>query len=176
MNYSDPYGLCKKYRDGSEDPDCRRLVTALHALADETDRRIKRGRNPYRQAAEAYEATSREVMFVHPNDQNLNPEDQNFDGDPTTFAMGRTMQSMPFGRGQILINERLGEGDMLMTAAHEILVHGGEGWFMWGDSFSSTTTTNNNLWLVLPQRLRPSAELWRRKLGSAGCIRERQSP
>lgn len=119
--FTDPFGLCKRYRDGSEDPECRQLVNELTQLAVETDKsaRALGVTNPFRAAAEFYERTDREVEFVDLFDKRLNRGHQNSDSDPTTMALGMTM---PYG--PILIRHPLPAGDRAATAVHEGLAHG----------------------------------------------------
>ena len=78
--------------------------------------------------------------------------------------MGRTMPDGLFGgKGDILIGSFLGEGDAVMTAAHEMLVHDRQR--ILEDISPAIDQINRNLWDQLPAGLIPSAELWRRKLG-----------
>jgi len=171
VSYSDPYGLCKRDKDGNEDPDCRRMINALNAAAGAAN--VPRGqRNLFRDAARAYESTKRDVVFVAANDSRLNEEGLNTDRNPETFAMGRTMPPAMWGipkmlglggEGDILIGNFLGEGDMVMTGAHEILGHGEQK--IPTDHSERIDRINGLLWQELPSALRPSAELWRRKLG-----------
>jgi RHS repeat-associated protein len=160
VTYSDPYGLCAKDKDGREDPDCRRVITMLRAVAAEAERSMPAGtKSHFTAAADIYERTNRGVEFVHSHDRRLNPKRENFDGKPNTFALGRTM---PNG-GPILLNSALGAGDLAATATHEAVVHEHErGRAMTGDLFSQAT--DMEIWLQLPNRLEPSAELWRRRV------------
>lgn len=136
------------------------MITALRAVAAESERSMPKGtRSHFTAAADIYERTNRDVEFVHPRDRRLNPRRENFDGNPNTFALGRTI---PNG-GPILLNSGLGTGDLAATATHEAVVHDHErGRAMTGDLFSKRT--DMEIWLQLPNRLEPSAELWRRRV------------
>jgi uncharacterized protein RhaS with RHS repeats len=154
--FSDPFGLCKKYEDGSEDPDCRKLINDLRATAEQADKQLAAGAiNRFRQAADAFEQTDREVMFVDPLDRVLNHRGENSDSDPRTFAAGRTRDS------DIRIGNVMGEGSMLATATHEILVHGPERVSYVGDIFASTDALNHEIYRQLPAHLRASAGVFR---------------
>ena len=110
-----------------------------------------------------YEATTRKVVFVGARERRLNNRRLNSDNDPTTFAMGRTMPNGMFGgKGEILIGNFLGQGDIIMTAAHEMLAHDNQR--LLEDVSPRIDQLNRDLWDQLPAGLRPSAELWRRKL------------
>jgi RHS repeat-associated protein len=163
VSYSDPYGLCKRGKDGNEDPECRQVIDALRAAA--ADANVARGRrNRFAEAADRYEATRRDVRFVGARERRLNSEGLNNDGDRSTYSMGRTMPNRLFrGPGDILIGNFLGPGDFVMTAAHEMLAHDEQG--VMTDYSPRIDGINNMLWNQLPDSLRPSAELWRRKLG-----------
>ena len=43
VNSGDPFGLCKKDKDGNEDPECRKLVSDLRATAAEADKKLAKG-------------------------------------------------------------------------------------------------------------------------------------
>jgi RHS repeat-associated protein len=163
VSYSDPYGLCKRDKDGNEDPECRQAINALRAAAAHAN--VGKGeRNLFADAADRYEATGRDVVFVNARERRLNAGRQNSDGDPSTFAMGRTMPNRLFrGKGDILIGNFLGPGDFVMTAAHEMLAHDEQK--IQTDISPRIDALNSVLWNQLPDSLRPSAELWRRKLG-----------
>jgi hypothetical protein len=157
VNSSDPFGLCQKNKDGSEDANCRKLVNDLTATANKADKQLPKGEtNHFREAAAAYEATDRKVEIVGPLDKDLNYRHENDDGNPDTFAMGRTMDD------RILIGNFLGKGDVMAVATHEILVHGPEKGVYVGDLIPATMQLNREIWSQLPAALRPSAELWRR--------------
>jgi hypothetical protein len=147
------------------------MINALNAAASAAN--VRRGqRNLFRDAAGAYERTKRDVVFVAAKESRLNEFGQNTDKNAETFAMGRTMPPAMWGipkmlglggEGDILIGNFLAEGDMVMTGAHEILGHGEQG--VPTDHSERIDRINGRLWEQLPTALRPSAELWRRKLG-----------
>lgn len=91
-------------------------------------------------------------------DPRLNQRNFNNDGNPATFALGRTMDD------RILIGRFLGPGDVMAVATHEILAHGHEKRLYFGDYKQATVDLNQQIWSQLPGRYRPSAELWRRKI------------
>ncbi len=163
VSYSDPYGLCKRDKDGNEDPECRQVINALRAAA--ADANVARGeRNIFAEAANRYEATRRDVLFVGARERRLNSEGLNNDDDRTTYSMGRMMPDRLFGGpGDILIGNFLGPGDLVITAGHEMLAHDEQG--LMTDDSPRIDCINDRLWNQLPDYLRPSAELWRRKLG-----------
>lgn len=104
------------------------------------------------------------MAFVGPRDRRLKAGRQNSDVDPSTFAMGRTMPNSLFrGKGDFLIGNFLGSGDAVVTAAHEMLAHDEQK--ILTDNSPRIDDLNTVLWNQLPDSLRPSAELWRRKLG-----------
>jgi RHS repeat-associated protein len=166
VTYSDPYGLCKRDKNGHEDPDCRSMIRMLNAAADDADRTIPQGSpNYFRDAAQAYEATNRDVQFVSPRDRRLNRGGNNTDSNPENDRMGRTMDDwgLPFGpSGEILIRNDMGRGDMVMTGAHEILAHDKQK--MLTDLSPRIDDLNTNLWVQLPRSWRTSAPMWNIKM------------
>ena len=71
--------------------------------------------------------------------------------------------------GPILLNSGLGEGDLVLTATHEALVHAENKdanslGMHFGDPLPATDAINRRAFGQLPIRLLPSAELWRRTL------------
>ncbi|HST63054.1 MAG TPA: RHS repeat-associated core domain-containing protein, partial [Longimicrobium sp.] len=156
VSYSDPYGLCAKDKNGREDPNCRAIIRFLRAVAREAD--VARGKvNLFAQAADKYEATNRRVEFVNPQNRDLNPENQNDDGNPETFALGRTLDDV------YLLNNALGVGDFAAAATHEALVHEGERGSYIGDLDSKAI--DSSIWWQLPNRMEPSAYFWRKRTG-----------
>lgn len=100
-----------------------------------------------------------DVSFVSPTDRTLDTRRKNSDGNPNTGVLGRTLP------GRILIRNDLGAGDLISTASHEILVHGGErnGVYI-GDLSSGARTTNRLITQQLPPGLYASQVLFRRWL------------
>jgi hypothetical protein len=113
--------------------------------------------NIFLQAAAAYEATDQDVAFVSATDRALDRRGLNSDRNPRTGVLGRTLP------GRILIRNDLGAGDLVSTAAHEILVHGQEksGVYL-GDLSSSARTTNRLITQQLPASLYATQVLFRR--------------
>ena len=96
------------------------------------------------------------MEFVDPTDSDLNQRGYNTDKNPATRDMGRTMEHV------IKIDYSLRAGDLMMTAAHEGLVHGKEHWPYLGDIHEGPV--NNALWSQLPRQLKALAPYWRQKL------------
>ncbi|HEX6037621.1 RHS repeat-associated core domain-containing protein [Longimicrobium sp.] len=157
VTYSDPYGLCKRDKQGNEDPDCRQVINALYAAVRDSD--APAHVNLFSQAAEMYERTERDVVFV-----SVTHWRKNSDGILGNTVMGQTMPNRLFrGAGDILIGNFLREGDFVMTAAHEMLAHDQQGTMT--DDSPRIDRINEGLWAQLPDSLRSSAGLWRHKLG-----------
>jgi RHS repeat-associated protein len=158
VSYTDPYGLCKKDNNGREvDPECRQVINALRAAAAKAH--IRRGEtNHFNDAADVFERTNRDVQFVRPDTWR-----QNTDGNPRTFALEQVRGK----RGPIQFNSRLGVGDLVAAAAHAALTHAENqdgGVLHLGDGMQETLDRDQAIWDQLPNSLRPSAELWRRRV------------
>jgi RHS repeat-associated protein len=114
VGYSDPYGLCRKDKDGREvDPDCRRIINMLRSVAAEAEQRMSI-RSHFSAAADVYERTNREVKFVHYSHWR-----ENTDRRTGNEAYGQTVGT----KGPVLLNSVLGEGDLAAVATHEALTH-----------------------------------------------------
>ena len=133
------------------------MINALRAAAAQAN--VRRGeRNHFADAAAVFERTGRDVQFVSPRTWR-----QNRDGNPKTFALVQVRG----GAGPVQINARLGRGDLIAAAAHAALTHAenqdGAG-LHFGDGMQATLDRDQEIWDQLPARLRPSAELWRRRV------------
>ena len=162
VSFSDPFGLCKKDKDGNDDPNCLKLISELEGAAAESEKAKGKGAgSTFRDAVGVLQRTDREVRFVPASHWVANR-----DGDPTTFAMGQTVGT----RGPILIASGLGGGDRVLTAAHEALTHvenndANSLGMHFGDMLPATNARDRTAFNQLPAGLLPTAELWRRKLG-----------
>jgi hypothetical protein len=161
-NFSDPFGLCKKDKDGNDEANCVRVITALENAANDSDQEKGAGSGSlFRSAADVYRKTDREILFVSP-DYWAN----NTDGDPTTYTMAQTFDA----KDPVRFNRYLGAGDFVMSATHEALIHmenkdlivSGHS----GDSLGkqATNALNRQAFGQLASRWLPSAELWKRKV------------
>lgn len=113
--------------------------------------RVPRGiQNRFSQAAELYEATSRRVEMVSPQDRRLRTTDG-------SYAAGRTMDDV------YLISNSLGAGDRAAVAAHEAIIHEHEHGVYVGDL--SSRLTDRQIWFQLSPRFQASASFWRKKVG-----------
>jgi hypothetical protein len=89
----------------------------------------------------------------------------NRDGNNRTGVLAQTVGT----NGPVLFRRDLGDGDIVAAGTHEALIHvenndaNGLG-MHFGDILPETDRTNQEIWTQLPNRLRPSGELWRRKL------------
>jgi len=171
VNYGDPYGLCKKDKNGREDPDCLRVINLLTRAVGAAEREGRSG-TLFRQAANIYRRTDRDVRFVSPTCNCMFHSWKNNDGNLRTLVLGQTVGL----NGPILLRNDMGPGDVVATAAHEALIHAenddanGFGQHF-GDLSASTNQTNQQLWQNLPTDLRTSGEYWRWKL----CVDHRVS-
>ena len=135
------------------------MVRDLNYVADEVDKGLESGeRNLFREAAAAYDATDREVLYVDRLDKWLNASGANDDDDPNTNALGRTTDT------RIRIGDFLGRGDVMAVSTHEILVHGPETWPYLGDTYSSTNRLNAKIWAQLPGSFQGTAPMWQLKV------------
>ena len=133
------------------------MINALYAAANASD--APAHVNRFSEAAEMYERTERDVVFVSATYWR-----KNSDGKLGNTVMGQTMPNRLFrGPGDILIGNFLGEGDFVMTAAHEMLAHNDQP--VLTDVSPRIDALNDELWDQLPESYRPSATLWKGKLG-----------
>jgi uncharacterized protein RhaS with RHS repeats len=93
VNFSDPFGLCAKDKDGNIDPGCQRVVDMLRAQEG----------SQFQRAADAYEKSGARVFFL--SQKELSP---------------RIGQFSP-KRNVVWLANDLERGDLLMAAHHEAL-------------------------------------------------------